>query len=109
LSRCAIDAAQAFRFYDSNERRQAGIQATETQLLANPYLLFELDRRGAGPISFGAVDRGLFPDTAVREEYPVPEPSLVDDPADPRRVRALVADLLEEGSDQGTRSCREPG
>jgi hypothetical protein len=69
--------------------------------LANPYLLFERDRRAVDPIAFGAVDRGLFPDAAIRTQWPVPEPSRVEDPADPRRVRALVLDLLEEAAGQG--------
>jgi hypothetical protein len=47
------------------------------------------------------VDRGLFPDESVRREFPVPEPSRVEDPADPRRVRGLVVDLLEEAAREG--------
>jgi hypothetical protein len=101
LSRCAISEDQALRFYDTTERSSAGIDAIEAQLLANPYLLFEKDRRSVRPIAFGAIDRGLFPDEAVRQEFPVPELSRIEDPADPRRVRALVADLLEEASAQG--------
>ena len=101
LSRCAISEDQALRLYDTTERSDAGIDASEAQLLANPYLIFERDRRSFNPIAFGAVDRGLFPDAAVRSEFPLPEPSRVDDPADPRRVRALIVDLLEEASAQG--------
>ena len=101
LSRCAIGEDQALRFYDATARSDAGIDASVAQLLANPYLLFERDRGSLDPIAFGAVDRGLFPDEAVRREFPVPAPSRIDDPADPRRVRALVADLLEEASAQG--------
>lgn len=101
LSRCAIKEDQALRMYDSTERGDASIKLSDAQLLANPYLLFECDRRSPDPIAFGAVDRGLFPDEAVRKEFPLPEPSRIDDPADPRRVRALVADILEEASPQG--------
>lgn len=101
LGRCAITEDQALRFYDATERADAGIDATRAELLANPYLLFEQDRRSADPIAFGAVDRGLFPDESLRKEFPVPAPSRIDDPADARRVRALVADLLEEASAQG--------
>jgi hypothetical protein len=101
LSRCAISEDQARRFYDTTERSDAGIDVTDAQLLANPFLFFEQDRRSLDPISFGAVDRGLFPDEAVRREFPAPMPSRIDDPADPRRVRALVADLLEEAAVQG--------
>ena len=101
LGRCAISEDQALRMYDTTERAEAGIEAGNTELLRNPYLLFERDRRAAVPIAFGAVDRGLFPDVAVREQFPVLEPSRIEDPADPRRVRALVVDLLEEAAAEG--------
>jgi hypothetical protein len=101
LSRCAISEDQALRIYDRTARADAGIEASDGEFLANPYLLFERDRRSFGPIAFGAVDRGLFPDEAIREAFPLPEPSRVDDPADGRRVRALVVDVLEEAAGQG--------
>lgn len=101
LGRCAISEKQALRFYDTTARAEAGIEATEADLLANPYLLFERDRRSADRIAFGAVDRGLFPDESIRKQFPVPEPSRIEDPADVRRVRALVVDLLEEAAAQG--------
>ena len=101
LSRCAISEQQARRFYDSEERRKAGITASDSDVIRNPYLLFELDRRASRPIQFGAVDRGMFPDKAVRDKFPVPEPSRVADPADRRRVRGLMVDLLEEAAHEG--------
>lgn len=101
LSRCAISDEQALRFYDNAKRQDAGINVTTAQLLSNPYLLFERDRRSAEPIAFGAVDRGLFPDVALQADFPVPEPSRVEDPADSRRVRALVTDVLESAADEG--------
>ena len=101
LGRYAISEDQALRMYDTTARAEAGIEARDAELLCNPYLLFERDRRAADPIAFGAVDRGLFPDEAVREQFPVLEPSLVEDPADPRRVRALVVDLLEGAAAEG--------
>jgi len=101
LSRCAIDEEQALRIYDRTERAESGIDIGDAELLANPYLIFERDRRSATPIAFGAVDRGLFPDAALRSEFPLFEPTRIDDPADPHRVRALVTDLLEEASAQG--------
>src|ERR1019366_5744946 len=79
----------------------AGIGATVAELLANPYLLFEQDRRLIDRVAFGVVDRGLFPDESIRKQFPVPAPSRIDDPADERRVRALVVDLLEDASAQG--------
>lgn len=101
LSRADLSETQALRFYDPTIRRDAGIEASDEQLLANPYLLFELDRRSADPITFSINDRGAFPDDAVAARSAVPVGSAVSDPADRRRVRALVADLLEEAAAQG--------
>ena len=101
LSRCTLREDQALRFYDSPSRSKAGIQATEHDLLANPYLLFEQDRGAQNPIAFDTVDRGAFPDGSVREQFPVAEPSTVNDPTDGRRVRALVVDLLERAAEEG--------
>ncbi len=101
LGRCAISENQALRFYDATARADGGIGATDAELLANPYLLFESDRRSSDAIAFGVVDRGLFPDESVRKQFPVPATSRIDYPADARRVRALVVNLLEEASTQG--------
>jgi len=101
LSRCAISEGQALRFYDATARGDAGIEASDTELLANPYLLLERDRRAPAPISFGTVDRGLFPDEEIRGRFPLAKPSRVEDPADPRRVRSLTVDLLEEAAREG--------
>lgn len=101
LSRCAISEDQALRFYDTTTRMEAGIEANDAELLGNPYLLFEQDRRAADPIAFGAVDRGLFPDDAIRKQWPVARPSRIEDSADARRVRALVVDLLEQAAAEG--------
>ena len=101
LSRCAISEDQALRFYDTTERAEAGLQVSDAELLRNPYLFFERDRHSADPIRFGSVDRGLFPDETVQEQFPLAEPSRIEDPADERRVRALVVDLLENAADEG--------
>ena len=37
----------------------------------------------------------------MREQFPVPEPSRIEDPADERRVRALVVDLLQDAASEG--------
>ena len=101
LSRCTVSEAQARRIYDTTARKDAGIEATDAELIANPYLLFERDRRSPEAVTFGTVDRGLFPDDVIREQFPAPEPSRVDDPADGRRVRALAVDLLEKAAGEG--------
>lgn len=101
LSRCAITEEQALRIYDRTKRSEAGIDISDSEYLENPYLLFEHDRASLEPISFGAVDRGAFPDEAIRNKFPIPEPTHIDDPADARRVRALAIDVLEEAGREG--------
>ena len=101
LGRCAINEQQALRVYDRTWRKDAGIDATDVELIANPYLFFERDRRNADPIPFGAVDRGLFPDEAIRRQFPMAEPARVNDPVDSRRVRAFVIDLLKDAASEG--------
>ena len=101
LARCAISENQALRFYDLTTRAEAGVEVSDTKLLRNPYLIFECDRSAVDPVAFGTVDRGLFPDDAIRKQYPVPEPSRIEDPADARRIRALVVDVLEKAASEG--------
>ena len=101
ISRCTLSEDQARCFYDSHLRNKAGIQATEADVLANPYLLFEQYRDAVNPIAFATIDRGVFPDHSVRQQFPVEERSLVNDPTDGRRVRALVVDLLEHAAEDG--------
>ena len=101
ISRCSMTEEQAKRFYDNTERRKASIEVTDQELISNPYVFFEADRHNPDPVSFGTTDRGMFPDEAIRQEFPIPEPSRINDPADPRRVRALVTDLLEDATSEG--------
>ena len=93
LARCALSENQALRLYDATERRKAGIELKDAELIANPYLLFEGDRCAIDPIAFQTVDRGVHPaNDTIRT---------VDDPADQRRVRALAIDLLDEAAREG--------
>jgi hypothetical protein len=84
-----------------DQREEAGIDASDADLLGNPYLLFERDRISAEPVSVWTVDRGAFPPPSVRENHPLPEPSNVADPTDRRRVRSLVIHTLEEAGEDG--------
>jgi hypothetical protein len=101
LSRFALSNAQASRFYEPAERTKRGIAATDDDLLANPYRLYELDRAQPDPVALRVIDRGLWPDTAVREQFPFPEPSALTGDLDDRRVRALVIEWLEVAARQG--------
>lgn len=103
LSRFEVTADQAVRYYvhEDEKREQLHIDVSDDELLANPYLLYELDWMAAEPIRIGTIDRGLFPDESVRTKYPLPEPSRIDDATDARRVRAFTVSELRAAADEG--------
>ena len=101
ISRCAINEDQAMRLFDRSKRKEAEIECTDTQFIENPYLFYECDRRSQDPIAFDTVDRGMFPDQIVRELLASKGVSVIDDPSDKRRVRALVVDILETAAASG--------
>ena len=96
LSRFEIDRDHAEQLFVPPMRAKAGIEATDKDILANPYLIYESTRLTANPVSVWTIDRGIFPDAVVREKHPIPEPSASDAGTDSRRVRALAVSVLEE-------------
>lgn len=68
----------------------------DADILANPYVLFEHDEAAGDRISFPVLDRGVFPMDAVRAVAPLNAPVAMSDAIDPRRVRGLVVDILEQ-------------
>lgn len=98
LARFNLTDAQALRWYQPTERERAGIKLSDTAILANPYLVYEDDRLQDDPVAFEIVDRGIFPPESIRTAFPVPEPSLVREAIDQRRVRAAMLLTLEEAA-----------
>ena len=101
ISRFSLSAEQATRYWVAEVREAAGIGASDDELLANPYSLYELDRRFVDAITVETVDRGLSPDPIIQKAFPVPKPSALRDAIDPRRVRALLLDTLETAATDG--------
>ena len=101
LSRFDLTVDQAERFYQPTERKKAGIDVADSDLIANPYRLYELDRIMLDPVSVNIVDRGVFPADQLRHAHPLPEPSKVTDAFDARRVRALLIEQLERAAVAG--------
>lgn len=65
ISRMEISPDQAIRFYAKEERSAAGIECSDRELIANPYLFYKLDRHSIDPISLMTVDRGVFPQSSI--------------------------------------------
>jgi ATP-dependent exoDNAse (exonuclease V) alpha subunit len=101
ISRFEINRDQATAIYVQEERKAAEIDCSDQAILGNPYLIYEMTRLTANPISVWTVDRGVFPDEAVRKEHPLPEPSALDAGTDARRVRARPVKVLEDASSAG--------
>ena len=101
VSRFEITREQATTLYVQEERSKAGIDTHDAAILANPYLLYELTRLTAGPVSVWTVDRGVFPVEAIREKHPLPEPTALDAGTDARRVRAFTVKVLEDAASGG--------
>lgn len=101
LSRFDLTIGQATRMYQETERARAGIALSDADIIANPYLIYEANRFSRDPVTVSSIDRGVFPADQIRERHPLPLPSRVDDAVDPRRVRALVVDDLENAATTG--------
>jgi hypothetical protein len=106
MARFSLTSSQARRLFDTEKR---GVP--DADILANPYRMYELDRRVPDAIAFQTVDRGLFPRGAAAraalEHDPVPEP--VDESNDDRRVRAACIDVLEGAAAAGHTLLDETG
>jgi len=101
LSRFELTNEQADRFCDDNRRTQNNIVGTDKDIIENPYLIYELDRFSVNPIRFRTIDKGVFPNKIIQDKFPLPEPSLVSESVDYRRVQALIINILEEASNEG--------
>ena len=95
IGRCELTVEQASRAYQPSSRKNSKLSATDAEILANPYLLFEQDEGAADRISFETLDRGIFPPDAVRTAAPILAPTAMTDAIDRRRVRGLIVHLLE--------------
>ncbi len=95
LSRFSLTHDQAARAYVTEVRDGAWGPIDDGALLANPYLVYEMDRPSMDPIPVETIDRGAFPTDIVRVNHPLPEPSHIGERVDSRRVRALVIQQLE--------------
>ncbi len=97
LARADIAQSQVERLVHPTKRAEAGIAATDEELLSNPYLIAELDRgtEDSEQIGFGQVDHVLLPPKTIQSnEQPIA-------PDDDRRVRALLAEALKTAAEAG--------
>lgn len=104
LSRFDLTPAQAKRFFDPKERTKSFIPCpSDAEIIENPYILAEGDLGTTIeiPVSMTTIDRGLLPDEIAGGNDPVPEPSCIESPNDPRRVRCALVGVLRKAAANG--------
>lgn len=104
LSRFALTADQALRWFDAKKRAKGtAAKVSDDEILANPYRMSEVDLGdwNDSPVSPGLIDRGLLPDATIAAAHPVSAPSNVGSPNDPRRLRAALVTVLRDAAENG--------
>lgn len=104
LARFDLAPEQASRWFNEDQRRKAAAPfITDSDILANPYRMAEVDLGDASApaVTVEVIDRGVFPPDSITSRFPLPEPSAIDDEHDMRRVRSALVDVLREAADEG--------
>lgn len=97
LSRFSLTIDQAAMLFQESERRKNGINCSDRDILANPYLLYESTRlkQDGLYLSVKKVDRAVFPVESIWAAYPLEAPSALTSENDMRRIRAIAVSILE--------------
>lgn len=101
LSRFELTVDQAKDFYEEGSRRKQGWIGSDKEILQNPYRIYEMSRHHPDGVRLLTVDRGVFPEDAVRLKHPLDEPSRLDSALDLRRIRAFAIAALEAAALSG--------
>jgi len=100
LARLELSTSQVKRVANPDMRSSCGITASDEQLVANPYLLSEMDQ-GDGEsdlIALETVDRAMRPEGAAARFIDGAEICVQDDP---RRIRGVAVAVLQGAAEQG--------
>ncbi|MBW8324219.1 MAG: ATP-dependent RecD-like DNA helicase [Prolixibacteraceae bacterium] len=99
LSRFDITIDQAKLLYVQEERERFNRQVKDVDILANPYLLYEITRKTNFPVSLHTIDIGLFGVSKMKQLLPAS--FIFNDPLDNKRIRALTIHQLEMATNLG--------
>lgn len=100
LARFELSPAQVERVANPDKRAECGISSTDTEIVANPYLLSEMDQ-GDGVcdlIALESIDRGMRPEGFAARFIEKNEVYTQDDP---RRVRGVAVAVLKGAAESG--------
>lgn len=101
LSRFNINLEQSDMLIDNTNRNKNNIVCTDLEIIKNPYLIYELSRNTAYPVSIGTIDRGVYPPEIINNKYPLKKPSKIEGGNDKRRIRSLIISVLDTAGEEG--------
>jgi hypothetical protein len=105
LSRFNLSSGQTVRWFNAKGNRDSATRSsvTDADILANPYLICELDLGDAKepPVSIGVIDRGMLPEDTLKARHPLPDNCEIKSIGDPRRIRAALVSVLRIASVDG--------
>lgn len=100
LSHFELSPEQVERVCNPTERKETFIEASEGEIIENPYIISELDDGGkdSPAIDFETIDRGMIPSEDISNAKGNLEPISKDNN---RRVRAALVEILKTASQEG--------
>ncbi len=100
LARFELSPAQVERVANPDKRAECGISGTDNEIVANPYLLSEMDQSDGESdlIALETIDRGMRPE-GVAARFIDKEDVCAQD--DPRRVRGVAVAVLQGAAQNG--------
>ena len=101
ISRFDLSTFQAKIIIFPESSNNLGLEFKHSDILENPYLLFELTKHTEDPINFLTIDHGVLPDQITLDKYPLPDESKIGSAHDWRRIRALIVEILDDASSNG--------
>ena len=103
LSRISLSIFQADILFNPENREEADIFFSDTEILKNPYFLYERTRECPDVycVSIRKVDKAMFPPPILQKKYLSND--LMDIPSanDERRIRAIMINEMEKKANQG--------
>lgn len=94
LSRMNVDNDQVKAVINLKEKEQIAF-------LKNPYLLYEQTRLKSIQFPFAIIDKAIFADKKILENFPLSVNTDISTPLDQRRIRAIGVEVLEQAALEG--------
>jgi len=100
LARFELSPQQVERVANPDQRVKSGISGTDEEIIANPYLISEMDQADgkSEQISLETIDRGMRPEGAAGRYLEKSDTCAQDDP---RRIRGVAVAALQDAARQG--------